>query len=153
MRIKLPIKELQSTQLWVNYSPSALIRPGTGQREREKENDKGVERVTKERCDLKAGGAEEEEKKRKKKGISLFFSTLEFEERTAHFSDLKPNMCPWKSAMQPRGMVSLCWNKVHSLLFYLWFRAKNEMPASAWHNRSPVSGTVPTQPGILLSSH
>lgn len=74
MRIKLPIKELQSTQLGVNYSPSALIRPGT-QREREKENDKGVERVTKERCDLKAGGAEEEEKKEKNKGISLLRNT------------------------------------------------------------------------------
>lgn len=66
MRIKLPIKELQSAQHWVNYSPSALIRPGT-QRPREKESDKGVERVTKEWCDLKAGGTEKEEKK----GISL----------------------------------------------------------------------------------
>lgn len=47
----------------MNYSPSALIRPGT-QRPREKGSDKGVERVTKERCDLKAGGTEKEEKKR-----------------------------------------------------------------------------------------
>lgn len=43
----------------MNYSTSALIRPGT-----QRPQEKGVERVTKEQCELKAGGTEKEGKKR-----------------------------------------------------------------------------------------
>lgn len=145
MRIKLPIKELQSAQLWVNYSPLALIRSGT-QREREKKNDKGVESMTKERVTWRRT-----EQKRRRKIISPLCNTGVDGERDGSFHWLLT-----KQMLMKDGDAT-SWNSV-ALLFYLWFWAKNEMPASQWYNHSPftwvVLGLLPATPCLdFLSSH
>lgn len=150
MRIKLPIKELQSAQLWVNYSPSALIRSGT-ERERGKKNDKGVESMTKERVTWRRT-----EQKRRRKTASASYATQEWMERG-------PARCSfhWLLTKQivRRDGDATSWNSVtlleqmHSLLVNLWFWAKNEMPASEWYNRSPFTSVLlPVTPCLLFLS-